>query len=124
MLSTVLIWCASAWAGSITVEFGYRPPSDRTVAGFRLYRDGKPVCSTTDPAARTLHCDSVDTGAQAAYTLTALFADGAESPHSAPCRFPAPAGLPADPPVDPPADPPRPEIGLPIIQSATLEALP
>lgn len=71
-------------AQSIHVEWGYTPPSSPAVTGFRLYQNGQPKIDWSgeniDRGDVTL--DSLVIGDS--FTLTALFADATESPHSSP----------------------------------------
>jgi len=77
----------SAGAQSIHVSWGYTPPTAPAVSGFRLYQEGVPVCATSIPSAHEMDCDVVLVKRITTYTLTALFADNTESPHSAPYAF-------------------------------------
>jgi len=77
----------SAAAQSIHVEWGYTPPSEPAVTGFKLYQEGAPVCQTQNPNATAMDCEVTLTAATTNFTLTATFSDGSESPHSAPFAF-------------------------------------
>ena len=77
-------FAAPQWNRSITVEWGYESPADLTVTGFKLYQEGMPACEWSVPIARIGSCDVVLTTKITKYTLTALFGDGTESPHSEP----------------------------------------
>jgi hypothetical protein len=83
----MLMLPVSAWGTSIHVTWGYTPPTAPAVAGFRLYQEGVPACTTMVPAAQDMDCDVTLVKQVTVYTLTALFADGTESPHSAPYAF-------------------------------------
>jgi len=76
-----------SWAQSIHVTWGYTPPTAPAVSGFRLYQEGVPVCVMAIPSAQEMDCDVVLTKQVTVYTLTAMFSDGTESPHSAPYAF-------------------------------------
>lgn len=69
---------------SIHVEWGYTPPTEPAVTSYRLYQNGQAV--TTWTGATTAEGDvtlsSLEIGDS--FTLTALFADDTESPHSFP----------------------------------------
>jgi len=87
IVSLLLVLPASAAATSIHVTWGYTPPTAPAVSWFRLYQEGVPVCTTAIPSAQEMDCDVVLTKKVTSYTLTALFADGTESPHSSPYAF-------------------------------------
>jgi hypothetical protein len=78
---------ASAATQSIHVEWGYTPPSEPAVTGFKLYQEGAFVCQTEDPGAIAMDCDVTLTADTTNFTLTAAFSDGTESPHSAALCF-------------------------------------
>ena len=78
---------AGAATRSIHVEWGYTPPSEPAVAGFKLYQEGVFACQTMTPTATSLDCSVSLTGATTEFTLTAVFNDGSESPHSSPFAF-------------------------------------
>ena len=74
----------AGWERSIHVEWGYTPPQDIQVAGFRLYQDGSPVCDFPGEKITGGDC-TVELGkSRTSMTLTAYFAEGSESPYSAP----------------------------------------
>jgi hypothetical protein len=89
VLVTILLAAAMARAEtrSIHVEWGYTPPTEPEVTGFQLYQEGTAVC--TFPGAETTAGDcTVDlTATVTNFTLTAMFDDNTESPHSAPFAF-------------------------------------
>lgn len=64
----------------IEVQFSYE---DRPVTEFRLYMDGQKICSSTDSAARTLTCPTVEIpyGVHL-FTMTAVEPPGVETTHS------------------------------------------
>ena len=72
---------------SIHVEWGYTPPTEPAVTGFRLYQEGTAVHNWE--GASTIAGDAtVDlTTRYTSFTLTAMFTDNTESPHSAPFLF-------------------------------------
>jgi hypothetical protein len=72
---------------SIHVEWGYTPPSDPTVIGFNLYREGEFVCQVMDAYASAMDCTVSLIADTTNFTLTASFSDNTESPHSAPFAF-------------------------------------
>lgn len=78
---------AGAATQSIHVEWGYTPPSEPAVAGFKLYQEGAFACQTMQPTATFLDCTVSLTAATTQFTLTAVFNDGTESPHSSPFAF-------------------------------------
>ena len=75
---------------SIHVEWGYTPPTEPAVTGFRLYREGVPIADFVGADLTQSDCNLViysDFRPVQNFTLTATFADGTESPHSAPYPF-------------------------------------
>ncbi|MGD9948376.1 MAG: PKD domain-containing protein [Desulfobulbus sp.] len=72
---------------SIHVEWGYTPPSQPSVTGFKLYQEGVLACRSDNPNATALDCTVTLLDNPTNFTLTATFADGTESPHSAPFAF-------------------------------------
>lgn len=85
VLYLLLLWAISALASqSIHVEWEYTPPSEPAVSGYQLYQNGQavviwPGATTTEGDVTLSAIASGDT-----FTLTALFTDSTESPHSAP----------------------------------------
>ncbi len=78
---------AVATTQSIHVEWGYTPPSEPAVTGFKLYQEGAFACQTQDPAATAMDCEVTLSAETTNFTLTATFSDGTESPHSAAYAF-------------------------------------
>ncbi|MEF3692345.1 MAG: hypothetical protein V3574_04815 [Candidatus Moraniibacteriota bacterium] len=76
---------------SIHVEWSAYTPSDGlVVSGFRLYREGVAIADFVGASLTQSDCDLVifsDFKPVQNFTLTATFADGTESPHSAPFPF-------------------------------------
>lgn len=94
-LITTLLCClfattAAAADHSIHIEWGYTPPSDPPLSGFNLYQEGTLACSTNNPEATAMDCDVSLKKDTTHFTLTAIFSDGSESPHSAPFPFSIP----------------------------------
>lgn len=90
LLVTFFCWLpifASAATQSIHVEWGYTPPSEPAVTGFKLYQEGVSACQVQDPNATAMDCEVTLTAATTNFTLTASFSDSTESPHSAPFAF-------------------------------------
>ena len=77
---------ASRWR-TITAEWQDTPPSGAEVEGFRLYIADKQVCEFTGADTRTGDCEVIIASPSTAFTLTSIFVDGSESPHSAPFDF-------------------------------------
>ncbi|MGB5233054.1 MAG: PKD domain-containing protein [Desulfoprunum sp.] len=82
-----LPFSASATTQSIHVEWGYTPPTEPAVTGFKLYQEGVLACETKDPKAAAMDCSVPLATTTTNFTLTATFNDGTESPHSAPFVF-------------------------------------
>lgn len=70
---------------------GYTAPTGLTVTGFKLYQEGALACQTQVATATSLDCSVSLTADTTNFTLTAAFADGTESPHSAPFAFAKPS---------------------------------
>lgn len=85
---TATLFAATAgWQRSIKVEWGYSAPEDVTVTEFRLYQNGKKVCTFPGGTAVVGECVVVLSKTASDFTLSAAFADGAESPKSAAYTF-------------------------------------
>jgi PKD repeat protein len=67
------------------------------VTGFKLYQDGTFACQVEDANATSMDCQVTLNGETASFTLTAAFADGSESPHSAPVTYTTSGTSPGDP---------------------------
>ena len=78
---------AASWWRTITVEWTYAPPVEPAVDGFQLYNGTAEVCRFEGESARAGMCDVLVSSPTTAFTLTATFEDGTESPHSAPFDF-------------------------------------
>ena len=97
IIIALLAFPVLSWATSIHIEWGYTPPVDPAVSGFKLYQEGVYACQTTNANARDMDCNVTITKPTTDYTLTAAFIDGTESPHSSPFAFTptVPTGVPA-----------------------------
>lgn len=78
---------AASWWRTITVGWTYAPPVEPAVDGFQLYNGTAKVCRFEGESARAGMCDVLVSNPTTAFTLTATFEDGTESPHSAPFDF-------------------------------------
>lgn len=78
---------AASWWRTITVEWTYAPPVEPAVDGFQLYVGAAKACRFEGADTRTGMCDVLLPAPSTAFTITATFADGSESPHSAPFEF-------------------------------------
>ena len=78
---------AASWLRTITVGWTYAPPVEPAVDGFQLYNGTAKVCRFEGESARSGMCDVLVSSPTTAFTLTATFEDGTESPHSAPFDF-------------------------------------
>jgi len=74
---------SSPCLASYTVEWGYTPPSAPAVTGYRLYRESEKVADFPGAATESGTVDG-EIKIGDSFTLTALFSDSTESPHSAP----------------------------------------
>ena len=90
----LVLFPAQSWAQSIHVEWGYTPPSAPAVTGFKLYQEGAHVCQWPGETVTSGDCDAPITKVSTGFTLTAVFNDGTESPHSAVFTLILPAGVP------------------------------
>lgn len=93
----ISVCCSFATDRSIVVEWGYTPPTSPKVLGFVLYQEGVKVCNFLGDVIVKGECSVNIIKTTTTFTLTASFADGTESPHSAPYNFviniPAPTDL-------------------------------
>jgi len=78
---------AKAESRSIHIEWGYTPPTEPEVTGFRLYQEGEAVCIFAGAETTAGDCTVELTEQITNFTLTAMFSDSTESPHSAPFAF-------------------------------------
>lgn len=78
---------AASWWRTITVEWQYAAPIEPAVDGFQLYIGTAKVCRFEGADTRAGMCDVLISALTTAFTLTATFEDGTESPHSAPFEF-------------------------------------
>ena len=73
---------------SIHIQFHYNTSAipGKQVVGYHLYRDGELICNTSPLGAeiQDFECSFQSPGGHFPFTLTALFSDRTESPHSAP----------------------------------------
>ena len=77
----------AGWDRAATVEWGYTPPVEPAVSGFQLYQEGAKACQWAGAETRSGDCTLRIAKRDTPFTLTALFADGTESPHSPPFVF-------------------------------------
>ncbi len=89
-----------AGAAEYQVEIQYTylsPDQDLDAAGMRMYAEGTAVCTTPTPTpGTTIGCDaSALRPGPYNWTMTAVYVNGEESPHSAPYAFtlPVPDGV-------------------------------
>ena len=89
ILALILLCPAGAMATprSIHVEWGYTPPTEPAVTGFRLYQEGVAVHDWLGADVRAGDATVDLTATLTNFTLTATFADSTESLHSAPFAF-------------------------------------
>lgn len=92
LLGALWLSCANAavgWSRDLRVEWGYAPPVEPACTGFRLYQQGRaaPICTFAGGDTRGGDCAATIDRRTTPFTLTATFADGTESPHSAPFAF-------------------------------------
>ena len=78
---------AASWWRTIQAEWQYTAPIEPAVDGFQLYAGTAKVCRFEGESARAGMCDVLVSSPTTAFTLTATFEDGTESPHSAPFDF-------------------------------------
>lgn len=98
LLGAITSMPVNAYERIIKAEWDkYIPPQGLTTAGFKLYKEGTLACTFPGPAIVTGECTVDLVKASTPFTLTALFSDGKESPHSPPFNLvdygPGPSGL-------------------------------
>jgi len=73
---------------SVHIQFHYNTSAvpDKQVFGYNLYKDGSEVCTVRhiESEVQDFECSFESSGGSSSFTLTALFYDRTESPHSAP----------------------------------------
>lgn len=78
----------TGWQRAIKVEWVYSPPEDVTVVEYRLYQNGKKVCTFHGGASVLAgECTVTLTKTASVFSLTAAFDGGQESPKSAEYTF-------------------------------------
>lgn len=82
LLLPVIVQAAPGWDRNITAEWGYDPPADLVLTGFRMYQEGVAVCDFQGAELRTASCNITLLKRSTPFTLTAVFSTGEESPHS------------------------------------------
>ena len=65
----------------------YSAPVDSELSAYRLYKDGVKTCQFDFPYDYAGDCNFTSNNGLFTFTLTAIFEDGTESPHSAPFPF-------------------------------------
>ena len=80
---TLFAATTTGWQRSIKVEWGYTPPEDVTVTEYRLYQNGKKVCTFLPSTTNIGECTVNLTRTASSFSLAAVFTDGIESPKSA-----------------------------------------
>lgn len=80
---------ATGWSRDLRAEWDYTQPVEPVCTGFRLYQHGRaaPICTFAGGDTRAGDCAATIDRRTTPFTLTATFADGTESPHSAPFAF-------------------------------------
>ncbi len=71
---------------TVQVEFifDYQSVTDKSVIGYRLYKEGEAVCETSSPEAQYFDCVVTSSTGLFDFTLSVLYDNGTESPQSAP----------------------------------------
>ncbi len=74
---------------SVHIEwtYDYQPIEGRTLAGYRLYKEGVEICISNTPTPNYMDCTFESEEGTFDFTLTSFFSDGYESPHSSPYSF-------------------------------------
>jgi hypothetical protein len=73
----------------IQVDFAFDASSvvGKQLAGYRLYKEGELICESGPIEEQSLSCSIASTTGTFAFTLSAYYDDGTESPQSAPFDF-------------------------------------
>lgn len=87
-----LIIPGSAFAVSHDIHLSWEftsatPPEGTTLAGYKLYKEGTEVCNSDDPDDREMNCLFESETGTFSFTLTTLYSNNTESPHSSPYIF-------------------------------------
>jgi hypothetical protein len=91
ILTCVLLQAALVVAAEHTVTWGYTPPMEPAVVGFRLWRGAGPytlVAEFPGWARGSLWTQETPIASGEVFTLTAVFADATESPRSSVYVYP------------------------------------
>lgn len=75
------------WKRSIRIEWGYAPPLDVVVSEFVLYQDDVKVCTFPGKDITAGDCEITLNKTETAFTLTAKFTSGEETPKSSEFTF-------------------------------------
>lgn len=75
------------WTRTLTVEWGYTPPSAPAVVGFNLYLENVLVCNFPGKGIVNGSCTVSSPKQIGNFTLTALFSNNSESPMSSVFAF-------------------------------------
>jgi len=67
---------------SLSIEYQYYPPADKTVTGFILYQNDVQVCTTNVVLTPEFTCSFEAEPGLYNYTMKAVYADGSTSPKS------------------------------------------
>ncbi len=97
---------------SLDVQFAFSAPSYSTkqLRGYRLYMDGKQVCTTTNASSSRITCNVSSEESTGYLTLTAYYSDNSESPPSP--SFPFTFGTTSGTSTDPDTSTPKPPIAV------------
>lgn len=90
-------------------RYDFQPVSGKVLSGYKLYKEGIEVCSTTTATDTAMDCILESEPGTYSFTLTAVTLDGTESPASDPYTF----ILAAQGPTLPPAEPSLPPTPIP-----------
>ncbi|MCI5164815.1 MAG: PKD domain-containing protein, partial [Candidatus Electrothrix sp. GM3_4] len=90
LISLVLLTAGYSFAEnhSVHIDWTYDyQPEGKTLAGYRLYKEGAEICVKNAPISSDMECMFESEEGTFEFTLTAFCDDGSESPHSEPFTF-------------------------------------
>lgn len=79
--------CQAEYPQDLIINFSFEPPEGKTVAAFRLYKDGDLVCEENSDEDNNINCKFESNAGTYSFTLSALYDDETESPQSAPFSY-------------------------------------
>lgn len=80
-------YCLADYPQRLQINFSFDPPEGKTIAAYRLYKDGHLVCEENTDEDNNLICEFESNAGTYNFTLSALYDDDTESGRSAPFPY-------------------------------------